>query len=230
MNKTLLTSLAMILVVMLGACATAPGSSTQSRPARPIVDTPELHPEEIAIYDLLSKIVLQNNPIRVDVESVDGEFVRTDIPTSMIVVEEYTTIEFMGSSEYDPYMERRLASLLEDGFVELGDSDTFSAFVENNRADYRITGLDPTVVTMSSAIELGEYDGPAGYWAAFYDAVPEAAGRLTFSRVGLSGDETIALVSITQRFSGFSGRGTFLLLQKVDEEWQVIRVQDYVDI
>ena len=68
----------------------------------------------------------------------------------MIVVDEYTTIEFMGSSEYDSYMESRLTLLLEDGFVELGNSDIFSVFVENNRADYRI------------------------------DAVPEAAGKLTF--------------------------------------------------
>lgn len=230
MNKTLLTSLAMILVVMLGACATAPGSSTSSQPARLKIETPELHPEEVAIYDLLSKIVLQNNPSRVDVESVDGEFVTTSVATSTVVVEDYTTIDFLHRDEYDPYIERRLGSLIAEGFVELNSEDLYSSFVENNRSDYRISGLDASTVTMMSEFEMGEYEGPEGYWAALYDAVPEATGKLTFSRVGLSADESIALVSVTQHFNTWTGRATFLLLEKTDGEWQVTRVYDYIFI
>jgi hypothetical protein len=68
-----------------------------------------------------------------------------------------------------------------------------------------------TLISHDKIVELFSYkDG----WGRFYQNYPDAAGILTFSRVGFNRYKSQALVCVSSQWGDFSGAGAYLLLDK----------------
>jgi hypothetical protein len=65
--------------------------------------------------------------------------------------------------------------------------------------------------------------GPNEYWRAFYARFPGSTGSISFSRPGYDATRNHALLHYGHRCGGRCGDGGYVLLERRDDKWVVLR-------
>src|SRR5262249_16099086 len=62
-----------------------------------------------------------------------------------------------------------------------------------------------------------------GGWEGFYKRFPDSGGFITLSRVGFNPEQSQALVLVSHYCGGLCASGTYILLQKEDGKWKILK-------
>ena len=119
-----------------------------------------------------------------------------------------------------PADEERARSYMRENFEGLGE-ETLADFFAKNREQHQVEpDLNPggqLVCVNDEEFHHIFRDGEG--WERFRRAFPESDGTLRFSRVGLNGDVTQAMLYVGQQFDWNVGSGGFWLFSKPDGAW-----------
>jgi hypothetical protein len=116
--------------------------------------------------------------------------------------------------------DERMLSYLRENLGGL-DEETLTDFLAKNRAQYPIEpdlNLGGRLVCVG-AEEFEHIFRDRDGWDRFRREFPESDGTLRFSRVGLDGHVTQAMLYAGQQFDWNVGSGGFWLFSKLDGEW-----------
>lgn len=69
--------------------------------------------------------------------------------------------------------------------------------------------------------DRNDYDRSSGYWKEFYEVYPKSAGYNSFSRVGFDKTKRQALVYFVNWCGRLCGTGSYLLIEKGQNGWEV---------
>lgn len=227
MKKIIKNFVITISLLSLFGCVTT-SNSTSNKPSEPeAVDTREVVEKQLSnnekeIYNYVFAVLLQNNTSRMSYEN--GEMRK--IPTTKIVVENKTSSRInkkigyeKSSEEYKTYFESKMNS----EYFEAYDS-----FIENNKTFNDISSLiqnDNRIIPTEKLDELmGETKDVFEYWRKFYNAAPDACGKLILSNIGFNSTNDIAVIEIKFNKSGMSGYTNYLIFGKKNNKWEVINV------
>jgi hypothetical protein len=125
-----------------------------------------------------------------------------------------------------PYLERKFGPLL----VPIVNA-TRADFLERSRSR---VGLDARAFKARGRVELvsnaalaaldqSVSSNPNTYWRAFYERFPGSTGSISFSRPGYDSTRTHALLNYTHGCGGRCGDGGYVLLERRDGKWVVLR-------
>jgi hypothetical protein len=64
-------------------------------------------------------------------------------------------------------------------------------------------------------------DGPCGFWTNFYKIYPGSSDLISFSNIGFNDEHNQAFVYVARTCRGLCGEGNYVLLQKVNDKWEI---------
>jgi hypothetical protein len=116
--------------------------------------------------------------------------------------------------------DERMLSYLRENLVGL-DEGTLNDFLAKNRGQHPIEpDLNPgDHLVCVGEEEFGHIFGDGDGWGRFRREFPESDGTLRFSRVGLDGDVTQAMLYAGQQFDWNVGSGGLWLFSKLERKW-----------
>jgi hypothetical protein len=116
--------------------------------------------------------------------------------------------------------DERMLSYLRENLVGL-DEGTLNDFLAKNRGQHPIEpDLNPgDHLVCVGEEEFGHIFRDGDGWGRFRREFPESDGTLRFSRVGLDGDVTQAMLYAGQQFDWNVGSGGLWLFSKLERKW-----------
>lgn len=106
--------------------------------------------------------------------------------------------------------------------------ETVAAFLQ---AILRPGRLPPQLGTLEQfrLVEESELPGQFDGWSAFQHRTGLGVGAFSVSHIGFDRSRTQALVYVAYRCGGLCASGRFVLLERRNAEWQVVKVDLYIE-
>ncbi len=182
------------LIILLAVTLLLPACSGL---ATSIPNTPE---EDFAIYSAAFKFEFK-------VSSLDG----------LVITQPSHNFGGEGQEEY-----------LNTQFKNLASPDLKADFIAQNQAGQPLDAIfaGHPEITLLGQDELSQIFDPAlsrDGWKEFYARYPHAGGTITVSMIGYDRSHTHALLLVGMQSAPLAGYGEYLLLEKANGAWQVVK-------
>ena len=143
----------------------------------------------------------------------------TYISEELLVIRNLTTLHHLRGEELNSYLKKEFGDALSNDLRE-----SFCCLnVELQMLEDKFeSSLNIVLIPREKETEIFNPIGTG--WARFYSEYPKAQGIIELSRAAFNKDETKALVYYGTSFdSGKGGIGYYLLLEKIDGKWTIIK-------
>ncbi len=182
------------LIILLAVTLLLPACSGLTTP---IPNTPE---EDFAVYSAAFIFEFK-------VSSLEG----------LVVSQPTHTFGGEGQEEY-----------LSSQFKNLLSPDLKADFSAQNKAGQPLDAIfagHPEITLLGQEELIKIFDPASGRdgWKEFYARYPKAGGTITVSRIGYDRSHTHALVMVGSQSAPLAGYGEYLLMEKVNGAWRVVK-------
>ena len=106
------------------------------------------------------------------------------------------------------------------------EKETLENYVDKNRNSDHVhitnLGLEYQFITAQESFEIFSNYG-AGGWETFYERFPDSTGIIRFSRIGFNERHDQAFLYVENTCGSLCGSGSFVLLDRHGDDWQVVK-------
>jgi hypothetical protein len=111
--------------------------------------------------------------------------------------------------------------------IPMAQWDTLNDYLAQTKHEQQLPwlfALDARYVFIetSKLKQLGEQEYHGGFWSSFYAYYPDAHGLISFSNIGFNQAHTQAFVYVEHSCDFTCGTGTYVLLEKRGDTWEVV--------
>ncbi|MDQ6634301.1 MAG: hypothetical protein M3Z10_06020 [Gemmatimonadota bacterium] len=203
----------LLIALVLGAATAALGCSGLNDPTGPTASLgPEQSPD-YAVYDAL-------------LDGLAGHYLMGGA-TPYYIIADSTIVAAGGMDDIpSPYLEREFGPLLVP-IVKAAQPDYRERSQSRVALDARAFHARGRVELVSNAalatLDQTSAPNPHTYWRAFYERFPGSTGSMSFSRPGYDASRTHALLYYSHGCGDLCGDGGYVLLERRDGKWAVLR-------
>lgn len=117
---------------------------------------------------------------------------------------------------------------LKEQFKDLASPQLVADFIAKNQAEQSLNAIfnghpEITLLSQEELYQIFATPGLEAGWKEFYARYPKASGTISVSMIGYDRSHTHALLMAGMQSAPLAGYGEFLLMEKVGENWQVIK-------
>jgi hypothetical protein len=122
----------------------------------------------------------------------------------------------MSWKQISRYLHREATTLQPEMLTSFRDANTHPAPF---RPSFRL----PVAYELVDKTEIDAIFKKGGWWTDYYKKYPDSQGFLSLSRVGFSTDGKQAVFYSRNGCGGKCGTGTYVVMEKVDSSWKVVK-------
>jgi hypothetical protein len=203
----------LLTALVLAAASVALGCSGLHDPTDPTVSLGPVESPDYAVYDAL-------------LDGLASHYVQGST-TPYYIIADSTIVGVAGMDDIpSPYLEREFGPQLVP-IVKAAQPDYRERSQSRVALDARAFHARGRIELVSNAALMALDPTPASnprtFWRAFYERFPGSTGSISFSRPGYDASRTHALLHYSHRCGGRCGDGGYVLLERRDGEWVVLR-------